>query len=263
MPSLDLSSKILSRTGVTNITENNTKNPDDNETTLTLPNADSNVIDFSNFSYNQEQPTYNQDSSNDCVLECSVLQPVATNLFPCILPKDFDTKKESLGIPFSQSKTTYNYNDILLKNIEEKRYLGDNDFLLSYAYSLETTIGLTLPLETFGLSENVFDSSMSHEVVEIDKIKYFSCKEKTLNKERLDNLLKNISESISTTNSFSMPMVSSQIFLKDKLLFYIPTLVVNTYEFNIIVDMCSKIGNILCLLNKYEDQTYLNILKQD
>lgn len=280
MSTINLSGKIISR-ATSNISvceKENGINLEDiaKEIAPKLPSFanldENNVINLDEFSHKTSNFN-NSDVDNDLNTiskeqvsqekKQSLMLPNLVNYANYILPKDFNDKKQSIDIPFSESQTNYSYNNLFLKSIEEKIYLGKNNILLDYAYSLENEIGLTLPIKTFGLSDNVFTNSTSHEIIEIDGIKYFSCKEKTLNKEKLDNLLKNLSESLSTINSFSMPMVASQIFSQNNMLYCIPTLSINTYEFNIIIDVCNKIGNVTYTLSKYEDQTYLTIVKQN
>ena len=155
------------------------------------------------------------------------------------------TVTNTSGCLFSSCAVEYEYNKELITEATEVSSISDNDYLLSYVYEKEKEVGATLLVEAYGVSDHIFETSTTHEIITLGSERYFSNKQETLNKERLDTLMADIAKALSTVGYYDLPLIKKHTFSsKEGTTNCIRAMSINTYEFNAIMGLQDRFENL-------------------
>lgn len=172
------------------------------------------------------------------------------------------TVTNTSGCLFSSCAVEYEYNKELITEATEVSSISDNDFLLDYVYRKEKEVGATLLVEAYGVSDNIFETSTTHEIITLGSERYFSNKQETLNKERLDTLMADIAKALSTVGYYDLPLIKKHTFSnKEGNTNCIKAMSINTYEFNAIMGLEDRFSNLSSSTFEKENNIFMRFQK--
>ena len=168
------------------------------------------------------------------------------------------TKQQTTGTLFSQTEVNYEYGETLITEATEIDSISDSNFLLEYVYEKEKEVGATLLVEAYGISDHIFEKSDTHEIITLGDERYFSNKQETLNKERLDALMADIAKALSTVGYYDLPLIKKHTFsIKEGITNCIKAMSINTYEFNAILGLGTRFEGLNSYLFEKENNTFM------
>ena len=166
------------------------------------------------------------------------------------------------GTLFSTQEISYEYQSELITNATEIESVSDSSFLLDYVYEKEKEVGATLLVEAYGVSDHIFESSETHEIIYLNGERYFSNKKETLDKDRLDAMLADIAKALSTVGFYDLPLIKKHTFSgKEGDIKCIKALSINTFEFNAIMGLNSSFETMSSSILEKEGNIFMRFQK--
>lgn len=153
----------------------------------------------------------------------------------------------------------YKLNILTSEEIKEASFIGITENLLTSVFSTEDTYKKTLPLYAYGVTEEVMSSSQNHEIVLIDGKEFFSNTKAILDKESFERLVKEIELQIAIGKTYEKPLCQKHIVTVGNEFYAVPTLLVNTYEFNVLRKTFSSVAAVSLYVKN--NTTYLKVAK--
>lgn len=196
----------------------------------------------------EESPTSNENYFHK---QASVQTPVRQYTLTKQVP-------QTTGTLFSQAEVNYEYKETLITEATEIDSISDSTFLLDYVYKKEKEVGATLLVEAYGVSDHIFENSTTHEIITLGNERYFSNKQETLNKERLDALMEDIAKALSTVGYYDLPLIKKHTFsIKEGVTNCIKAMSINTYEFNAIMGLGDRFESLSSCIFEKENNTFM------
>ena len=164
---------------------------------------------------------------------------------------------------FSKRDIEYPYEESLITEATEVTSIADHDFLLDYVYKKEEEVGATILASSYGVSDSIFEYSKTHEIVELGGDRYLSNKEQSLNKDRLNLLLSDISKALATVGVFDLPLIKMHTFKgSDDKICSIKSLSINTFEYNAILGLCNKFNEVTTIIYESNNEIIMRFEKK-
>lgn len=230
--------EVAALTGVDNGEETNNINDEVEETTISPEEA------------REEETFNNKDAQDSRDSGLPIKSPKHLSSIPLV---EIDLTEFELDYDFSSLDT----------RVKECSYVGATAEILAYADKREMELAVTLPTTAYGVHEHLLSESTTHEILSIDGIDFYSNLKATTDKERLNLLVSDIVEALKSRGVYSSPMIIKQPIKGMPAEYRINTLLVNTYEYNVLVTLCKKIPNCQCSLRLLDNETHLVIQGSD
>lgn len=140
--------------------------------------------------------------------------------------------------------------------VHEATFLGDNSILFQYIADTENKYKKTLPVCAYGISSNVLLDNQDYEVVTFDNIEFLSNKVSSTDEKVFENLVNHIAETLAIYHKYEVRIQQKQLVEFNGEYVSIPTLLINTYEYNRLMKIFEK----RAVVNIREDEKHKMLL---